>query len=147
MPVPYQNSLQSITIRNNCYTINFQIEINNETVKTGQNDLHVHTLTFTSLKSGNEGRYTCVVTFQDDEMKQLETEVYSIGGTSSLLVMFNDLTLLTMTTDLPSYSCPFLGFHSQSIVYSLTYHYSSVVQYLHVVDNVKLYLLRCLFHF
>ena len=72
-------------------------------MKTGQNDLHVHTLTFTSLKSGNEGRYTCAVTFHDDEMKQLETEVYSIGGTSSLLVMFNDLILLTMTTDLSSH--------------------------------------------
>ncbi|KAL5267196.1 hypothetical protein ACHWQZ_G004291 [Mnemiopsis leidyi] len=89
-----------------------RIEIKNETVKTGQNDLHVHTLTFTSLKSGNEGQYTCSVIFQDDIKTDLETQVYFIGA--------------SFTTDSPrfvhdldeevKFTCVYRGFREPSNV-------------------------------
>jgi hypothetical protein len=53
--------------------------IYNETVQTKKNDVHVHTLKFVSLKPPNEGRYTCSVTFQDDNKKVMETDVNFIG--------------------------------------------------------------------
>ena len=71
--------MDSHQVSANSFPTQSQIEIKNDTVRTQENDVHVHTLKFVSLQPANEGRYTCSVTFQDDEQKVMETDVHFIG--------------------------------------------------------------------